>query len=165
MKLTKAQFEQQYRVRLKSKNDSWFMCMVGKVWPKFITYFWTTVRVFGSRPTIYYPTTITLKDDVVMPASVTPILEHELVHVEDMRGIWGLIRFALLYFIFPLPIFFSGRWFLERKAYLVNIVKHGYSIDFVVNMLWESYGWCWPRNLMVNWFIQKALEVEKNKSA
>jgi len=91
-----------------------------------------------------------------------PTLEHEMIHVEDMRSWWGLLKSALLVSLLPLPILFSGRWYVERYAYLHNIINHGYNIDRCVNLLWSGYGWAWPKPLMKKWFYKKVAEHKES---
>lgn len=111
--------------------------------------FWTTYRLPFKKPVITYP------NDINNPMLYPHILEHEIIHVEDMRSPWGLFKSFCLVWLLPLPIFFSGRWFIERKAYLHNIKNHNYEIEWVVDTLWNSYGWCWPKFLMRRWFNKK----------
>lgn len=99
---------------------------------------------------------------VCIPANVGPklyldVVEHEKVHVDQFApwyGPWWVIAAQVL----PLPVFFSGRWFVERDAYLQEI-KHGTrTLEEAIDVLWSQYGWCWPRKLMRKWFISKLTE-------
>jgi hypothetical protein len=159
--MNKSEFENKHNINLVSKADSKLMKVIG--WflkpftPTFMTEFFTTMRLpFQKRPTIYYPTTI---ND---PISRQSTMEHELIHADDMRTGWGLFKMAMLVSIFPLPIIFSGRWYIERKAYLHNIVNHNYNIDAVVNSLWSNYLIPWPKPLMKKWFLKQLSEEKKN---
>ena len=137
-------FEKKYNVHLVSKNKSWLMRFVGLFSKKFMTKFWTTFRIPFCKPTISYPSNITDP----MNLKYEPTREHELIHVEYIKSSYGLFKAFCLYFLFPLPILFSGRWFIEFPAYLHNIKNHGYDIEKVVNTLWTNYLWCWPKSLM-----------------
>jgi hypothetical protein len=91
------------------KDKSIFMKICNIItWPilkgRFNKYFWTT-----SGNIIYYPATII---NPFEPEYGTTIL-HEFVHVKQYKK-YGFILFNLLYFIFPLPILFSGRWYIAR---------------------------------------------------
>jgi len=150
------EYEQKNQVKLIPKTHSRLMrfaaLIMGQV---FVDNFWTTYRLpFQKVPTITYPPRI------LDPLSRTSTLEHEMIHVQDLRRPFAPIYMGLLVFIFPLPILFSGRWFVERKAYLQNIIHHGYNIEHVVDTLWHGYAWCWPRSLMRRWF-EKELERSK----
>lgn len=130
---------------------SWFL---GK---RFMTNFWTTIRFpFSKKTIIAYP------DSVENPHELRYIstIEHELIHARDMSTGWGLFKTFMFYFFIPLPIFFSGRWFVERKAYLHNIINHGYNIDRVVETLWNGYVFPWPKSLMKKWFITNKEKAE-----
>lgn len=105
----------------------------------FMTSWWTTL---GS--TIYYP--ITVQD----PAQ-HHLVEHESVHAWQFRR-WGWCAMVALTLLVPLPVLFSGRWFVERRAYLVDILGGHCTIEGAVNMLWQSYAWPWPRPWMRRWF-------------
>jgi len=74
-----------------------------------------------------------------------------------------LFRAFWLYLFLPLPVLFSGRWYFERHAYLHNIINHGYSIERVVDTLWNNYLWCWPKPLMKKWFERKVKERKEVK--
>jgi hypothetical protein len=82
------------------------------------------------------------------------IREHELIHVRQQCG-FGLYWSALLYFLLPLPVLFSGRWFVEREAYLVDIVAGAKTVEQAVDILWRSYGYPWPKLLMRKWFDEQ----------
>lgn len=79
------------------------------------------------------------------------LLSHELVHARQFRSWWAPWVLPLLATILPLPIIFSGRWFIEREAYLDDLSR-GTAIEAAVNKLWREYAWPWPRSLMRSWF-------------
>lgn len=133
---------------------SWFL---GR---SFMSRFWTTYRLpWESRPTITYPESndISKYDDI--PDWALGILAHEMVHVEDMRTNWGLLKMALLVTIFPLPTLFSGRWIIEFPAYLLDIRTGRLTVDQAVDILWNGYFYPWPKSLMRRKFNQ-ALKAE-----
>lgn len=141
-----AEFEASHDVDLVAKKDDTLSRVIGKVWPSFMHIWWTTLRLpWWPRPRILYPTI------VANPFTHPVILHHELVHVPQVRGGWRLLWSALLVSLLPLPIIFSGRWFLERRPYLVDL-RNGVSMDVVVDRLWWRYGLAWPRWLMRRWF-------------
>lgn len=121
---------------------------------RFMTDFWTTIRLPFGRPTIYYPTTVSNPFDLRHSA----VLAHEAVHARQQLGFFGLWSSILLYLVFPLPVLFSGRWWLEREAYLVSIRRGGWSVDEVVEVLWGSYFYPWPRAWMRAWFKRRLQE-------
>ncbi len=158
MTLQRELFEETYRVRLRPKSKLWWARAIGELSPSFMTSFWTTVRFPGQPPVIAYPTTV--KEP--LETRYHGILKHELVHVNQMRTSWGLIKTTALYFFLPLPILFSGRWYVERPAYLLDIDTGRKSIDGATELLWRSYVVPWPRPLMRRWFKKHAkTQMEK----
>jgi hypothetical protein len=145
-------------IRFVAKRDSSLMRFLGFlltwVTPQFMDQFWTTL---GS--TIYYPTS------VINPRheKYATIVWHESIHVEQFYTYsWFLMVCA--YTFFPLPILFSGRWWIERGAYLVTLlceIKENPScniearVDAIVEMLWSSYAWPWPKKWMKAWFLSQ----------
>jgi len=136
-----------------SKSESKFMRLINFIsYPfmlgKFNTQFFTTIK-----NTIYYPVVV----EDLFSQQYEDTIEHELVHVEQFKKM-GVILFFLFYIFLPLPILFSGRWFLERKAYMVQIntqkkQEHKENmISLVVDSLWKNYFFPYPRSLMTKWF-------------
>lgn len=153
--MTIAEFEQKHGVRLIPKSKSKFMWLVGLILGKRFMDFWITYRLpFQKATTITYPPKT---DD---PMKYKSVLEHELVHAKLLEKWYGPVLGALLVSVFPLPILFSGRWFIERSAYLCNILNHGYEVDWVIDTLWDNYLFCWPKSLMKRWFLKKIKEYE-----
>lgn len=148
-KRTVWQFERRHNVRLVSKKKLWWARALGKVWPTFLTRWWTTVRLPFCKGVIAYPVSI------LDPLYHQGTLEHELVHVEQQRTTWGLIKSVLLYFLFPLPVYFSGRWFLERPAYLKDILSYRCTVGQAVDILWVGYLRAWPKPMMKKWFVMQ----------
>ena len=130
------------------KDRSLLMQVIGKmtffVVPDFMTHWWTTIGT-----TIYYPTSVADPD----ADSLAGMRAHEMIHVEQWRD--HPVCMVLLYLLFPLPVLFSGRWFIERSAYLLDILAGRYSVDRAVEDIWSSYLWPWPRLLMRRWFEAK----------
>jgi hypothetical protein len=111
--------------------------------------FWMTYRLpFQKDVRVTYP------DKELSPAT-SDVLKHELFHVVQFSTWYGPIVILLLVSILPLPIIFSGRWFVERHAYLADIKAMRRTTKDAVNFLWYSYGWCWPKSLMRKWFDSK----------
>ena len=103
-------------------------------------------RWFTFGTTIYYP--------IYANPDNQKVIDHELVHVAQFSR-YGKFLFLLFYFILPLPIFFSGRWFLERAAFMIDI-KNGMSVENAVRILADQYATPWPRRLMTKWFLRRA---------
>lgn len=135
-------------VTVKTKDKSRLMRLIGVVLGLFgldFNRFWTTI---GPR-TIYAPVGTRLTAGELQRQRV--IIEHELVHIGQARRWPGW--FQLSYLLLPLPFGLAYfRWVWERRAYLVDIRAGRLSIEEVVDTLWASYGWCWPRPLMRRWF-------------
>jgi hypothetical protein len=148
------EFERKNNVILMKKEDSrvmrfanFFFRLFGN--KDFMTEFWTTYRLpFQKKATITYPDSLYTDQDEA-------ILEHEMFHVRQLKPWYGPFVGGLLVTLFPLPIIFSGRWFMERHPYLNDIVKKRGTIDQVVDILWYGYGWCWPKSLMRKWFAKQ----------
>lgn len=133
-------------VLFRAKRSSLLMRTIGAVAPKFMTHYWTTF--WG---VIYYPTSVRRP----MASEHRYIAQHELVHLHQQRDLGGKILTILLYLIFPLPIFFSGRWFVERDAFLLDI-KNGYrTVAESVDELHFNYIRPWPRSWMAKWFRER----------
>lgn len=133
--------------RFRPKSSVWWCRLLGRLWPAFTVSFWTTVRWPFGVAQILYPSVVSDPQS----ARWSVVVGHELVHVDQMAGPWGLLRTYLLFALLPLPVLFSGRWFLEREAFLVD-VRAGRGVGEIVDMLWRYYGWPWPPALMRRWF-------------
>lgn len=157
--MTIIQFEQLHNVILMSKSQSKFMKFLSLfLGASFITNFWTTIRLPFQKCVIYYSSKNDISKYDEIPQWASGILEHELFHVEQQRSAWGLFKSFLLYFFFPLPVFFSGRWFIEMDPYLNDIKIGRLTIDQAVNILWGSYFVPWFPCLMRSWFEKKLKE-------
>lgn len=148
-------FEAMNRVRFRPKSELWWARAIGFFWADFMTKWWTTIRFPFQLSVIAYPDGI----DPMEPRYAW-IVAHEMEHVEQQRGPWGLFKSAMLCFFVPLPVVFSGRWYLEREPYLHNILGGHKTIDKAVDNLWRFYLWAWPKPRMRRWFERKVLEAE-----
>jgi hypothetical protein len=155
----KEAFEDTYEIRLVRKDALWVMRAVGwllRILPsfrrgEFITTWWTTYRLpWQSRPTLAYPTRVLDP----MSRAYFHTRSHELVHANDMRTFLQLVRMLFLYTLVPLPVFYSGRWIVERRAYLNDIETGVYTPTEAAEILWHNYAWPWPRQMMVDWFME-----------
>ena len=146
--MTIKEFEKINKVRLIRKDKSPLMRFIGFFIPGFVINFFTTYRLPFGKPTIAYPTFIDFEKHKY-------ILEHELMHVEQFRPWYGPLLVGLAVSLFPLPVFFSGRWFVERQPYLNDILKGQLTVDEAVDVLWSYYGWGWPKKLMRKWFNKR----------
>ena len=140
-------FEAEHNCRLIPKSESRPMRVIGFFSQHFYEDFWTTYRVWFGKTTITYP------DSVEDPLDDSDILDHELAHVPQWEPWYGPVWVTSLAFLFPLPFLFSGRWFIERPAFLKDIRAKRLTVDEVVDILWTSYLWAWPRPLMRKWLI------------
>lgn len=136
-------------VRLVAKNESRLMRALGVfLGSSFIDEWWTTFRLpFAKHVCVYHPPDAD-------PVGHWRIVDHELVHAADLRHWYGPWLFMLGAALLPLPVLFSGRWFIERHAYLRDIQQGRCSIEQAVDVLWWRYGFCWPRPLMRRWFVR-----------
>jgi len=153
------EFEHKHNIKLIPKHKSLAMRIIGFFSKSFINNFWTTYRLpFQKQATIAYPESNDISKYDQIPDWAMRILEHELVHVKDMSSSWGLFKMFWLVWLLPLPILFSGRWFIERHAYLYGMIKYNDNVDERVDALWNGYAWPWPKYLMRKWFNKKLNE-------
>lgn len=89
------------------------------------------------------------------------IIAHELHHVKQFSTWWGPWLIPLAAVLFPLPILFSGRWWIERQAYLADIKAGRDTAEGAVTTLWRFYGWPYPKCLMRRWFTAQLNKGEK----
>jgi hypothetical protein len=148
--MTIVEFEEKHGVHLKKKSECWWARIIGIFWPAFLTRWWTTIRFPFCKGVIAYAGQLD-----PMHCAYEGILEHELMHVEQQRGAWGLFKSIMLCFFFPMPILFSGRWYIERYPYLRDIQKGRHTIEGTVENLWRYYLLAWPKPLMRAWFESK----------
>lgn len=151
-----SEFEQKYNVILTLKKKSWPMRFVGFfLGSNFMEHFWTTFRLpFQKRATIAFPDSNNLSKYEEIPEWAMGVLDHELIHVEQFRPWYGPISVVLLVTIFPLPVFFSGRWYIEFPAYLEDIRKGSLTINQAAEILHSSYFYPWPKLLMKRKFYK-----------
>ncbi len=157
-----AQYERANDVKLVCKRDDALMRRIGLVWGSWLTRWWTTYKLpwpwRDRRPRITYPVTV----DNPFRHPVT--LQHEMVHVGQMRGrgFLGMLWMLMLALLLPLPVLFSGRWLIEREAYLVELREGRLTVQEVVRRLWRGYAMAWPPFLMRRWF-KRRLAAERAK--
>jgi hypothetical protein len=80
------------------------------------------------------------------------MLRHELVHAAQFRPWYGPIWVGLLASLLPFPMYYSGRWFIERRAYLIDIRNGRVTLDAAIASLVTHYGNPWPKGAMRKWF-------------
>lgn len=151
--MTREEFEIEHDVDFVCKDKLWSMRLVGFFWKRFMTVFWTTMRFPFQRGFVAYP--VGLTEAQALADNKRWIREHELIHKKQQEGWWGLTKSFFLYFIVPLPIFFSGRWFLERGPYLNDIKNKRRTPAEAAQVLWSSYAWPWPESWMREWFTKE----------
>lgn len=121
---------------------------------RFVDHRWITIC-----NTIYYPDqSPNFNDEHSMIKWLSlhlPYIAHEFVHVKQFERL-GLLRFALFYFVFPFPVLFSGKWFLEREAFLRDIYYFGATEKEISEILWKDYFYPWPKGWMKKWLIENA---------
>jgi hypothetical protein len=138
------------RVKFIRRDKSILMKILNLFLPK------DTWMTLGNR--IYYP--ISVEDP--MDKKYYDVRHHEYIHFVQFSR-YGYLGVLIIYFIFPLPILFSGRWFIERKAYLWDLCFTKITINEVVNTLWKFYLFPWPKFLMKRWF-EKMKEKDHRKN-
>lgn len=128
------------------KSDSWWMrILVEVLGSRFASHYWTTIG-----DTIYYPIKV---HDPHHPRHAQTV-KHEMHHIRQFER-FGIPLMMLFYLLLPLPVFFSGRWFLERYAYLDDIIAGVISEEKAAKTLWEGYLMPWPKSWMLSWFEKK----------
>lgn len=136
-----------FGVQLVSKEEDPIMRAVGLVLGRaFMDSFWTTYRLPFCAPRVCYPSAVKL------PGAHWETLDHELVHVEQLASWWGPLVMLLGATLLPLPSIYSGRWFIERRAYLRDIQAGRRTVGEAVDILDSYYGHPWPREIMTAWF-------------
>ena len=134
-------------MKLVAKQDVWWWKVIGWVFPRVFHLTWTTIG-----DTVYYPPYV---EDPKLP-QYKYVLVHEALHMIQQAKTW-LPWWIFCYMFLPLPLFFSWyRWKAEREAYLTEL-EAGAPIDAIVEVIWNDYGYCWPKKWMTVWF-EKELE-------
>lgn len=142
-----------------AKDESTLMRAIGAVLSpfndRFMESYFTTIG-----QTIYLPRKVKLTDP-----EWTRRWGVSLAHEDDHRALfhkWGVIPLGLFYLFFPIPIGLCwGRWVVERRAYLLNILAHPREerravIDRIVNQLCgPGYLYTWPKSWARKWFLSK----------
>lgn len=115
---------------------------------RFMRVYVTTYRLpFQDRPTIAVPD----RYDWMSPG-LEWLRCHEMVHADDLRSAWDLLKMALLLTLFPLPIYFSGRWYIERDAMVIDIRAGVKTPEKVAEMLWDDYLMAWPKQRVTDYY-------------
>ena len=112
---------------------------------------------FQKAVRITYPKYIT---DINNPECVN-IIKHEMIHAEIFYKWWGPPVMIFLDILFPLPVLFSGRWFIERRAYLHDIHNGYRTVDSSVDALCKYYFFPWPKSKMRSWLNNNLKDYEK----
>lgn len=147
--MTIAEYEATHRVRILRKDQSATMRFV-KLFLWGFDRFWTTYRLPWQKvPTICYP------KDVVRPMGHVSTLKHEQYHAEQFRPWWGPWFWIPMATIVPLPFLISGRWWLEREAYVISIKLGTFTINEASDALWFDYAWAIPRWWSRRWFKKR----------
>lgn len=153
-----AEDEAMRRAKFIRKTDSWLMRTIGwllrvsGINDRFMDHYWTTI---GDR--IYYPARIKQPHDL----QHFGIREHEQMHVEQFYraglGLWplGVVVLAVVYLFLPLPLWFSGRWFIERGPHLLDIKTGRRGLTQAIEGLHKGYWRPWPKSWMREWFSDR----------
>lgn len=148
-----------YGVQVRSKKESFVMHLLALILfpfnPKFLYSYWTTW--YGK---VYAPVGFSLNDQAGYPAKKR-VLEHEGIHLKDMKK-WKFL-FRISYLLLPLPFGLAYcRWRWERKAYLPELKElknhHTFAkrLNQIVNALGgPDYMWTYPKSWMRKWFMKK----------
>jgi hypothetical protein len=139
-------------IRVIPKTESRLMRAIGWFSEDFMKVWWTSYRVPFGPPTITYPS------DTKDPYAFPQVLKHERIHCEQFRPWYAPLWMLLLETLIPLPIFWSGRWYVERKAYLRDILAGVCCVEEAVQTLWYSYGYVYPKPLMRRYFQKHVRE-------
>lgn len=173
--MTKSEFESENGVKLVRKDELWEMRLIAWVFnlfPKyarmdgtkigrgdrFMKYFWTTWKRLPWSKHVHICHGTSEMDP--MGWELAWLRTHELFHVRSMKTLWGWIKTAFLYVLVPLPVFYSGRWYIEREAYLNDINSGILTIDQAIEQLWADYFMPWPKKKMKAWFEEQSKMVQ-----
>ncbi len=136
-------------VVVRNKLDSWAWRLVGVFFWTWHRSAWTTWRWPWNEQITIWASAGT--------SSITmhhiDKIDHELFHCRDLRPRSGPWKIGVLNFLVPLPLVFSGRWFVERWAYLEAVRRGTKTVDSAVDKLFSfTYLYPWPPPLMRRWF-------------
>jgi len=141
------------------------MRLVGFFSKRFMTDFWTTYRLpFQKYTTIAYPDKDRSGKRTMLYVDAIRrhgILNHEIIHTILLERWYGPVLAGALAIGLPLPVLFSGRWYLERWAYLADIQRGMRTVNEAVDVLWNGYMWVWPRSWMAEWFNNNMVDWDK----
>lgn len=115
---------------------------------RFMGYYATTCRLpFQKIPWIAHP-----DDWDVTDTQYEDLWAHEKHHADDERTGWGLFKMFWLVWLLPLPVVLSGRWYIERWAFLEDIRKGRITLEEGADRLWNDYLLAWPRPWAIQWW-------------
>ena len=134
-----------------SKKHDPLMRLIGRLWPGFMLYSWTTYRIPFMRARVCHPIGVNPENKLIT-------YQHELMHVKQLHPWYGPFLVCALYFLLPLPVFFSGRWFIERHAFLWDIRMKLRTVDDAIDALHGKYFRPWPKSWMREWFEKKLVD-------
>lgn len=99
------------------------------------------------------------------------LLRHERVHLRQQKR-YGMIRYALMYLLWPLPFWRAkGRMLLEREAYTESLDAYAkyYGLDFVEredvresmigHFTSAEYGWMWTKREDIEKWYDDTLKI------
>lgn len=168
--VTESEFAlEQLNVRLVSKQDIWWMRLIARLRKIFIRNdtwmetFWMTL-ILGPMRIIGYPSRFTYAQ--ALERSYT--IDHELVHVHQADGallgsvwlgnVWFLVKYVLLWFPvlgayfrynYEIEAYVAGyRAQIKGEGWIINPALVDQWVEWVVDGLWYSYFWTWPRFLI-----------------
>lgn len=146
-----------------SKKNSRFHRLIGWLTRPIMKDRWMRYIWNAWGETIYVPSSV----DMAKPGwerGQAPMIEHEMVHVRQMRALKSPWVFGVLYALLPLPIGLAYfRWRFEREAMLENIRAHAPGINrdkniefYAAQVSGSWYFWAWPRSWAMRWFQKNA---------
>lgn len=158
--MNRREFCLKHNVRVEYKRDLPLMRaaarLIGLVSPrmgkKFLAKYFTTYRKPFGKGIIGIPDCVDI-DSPTLYEDWIDVFDHELIHVDQQRTAWGLLKSFLLYFFLPLPAWLSGRWFIERGPFSkVQIARGRRTPRSAALQLWNDYGRPWPLKWMIDYF-------------
>ena len=132
------------KLRILNKGSSRLWRLLGWFSDDQMHMWWTVYRLPFGRAVMAHPPGADIRQE-------WKLANHELYHVEWMLNWWGPWVLLPLYFLVPLPVWFSGRWFIERGAYLRDLETDRLTIDQCIDFLWRRYAMAWPKGKMRAW--------------
>ena len=138
------ELEVSYQVELVARGD------------RFMRDFVTTYRLPGQRRSI-----VAVPSDIsVIDPRLKWLWEHEAVHVEQQRTFFGLLKSFFLLWLVPLPVVLSGRWYIKRHAFMVDLRAGIKTPEEAAELLWRDYLWAWPKRWAERWWRRELARGE-----